>query len=236
MLNIKYAYKKVLNIHFSSSIGIPFIYYQCALSAVGWGCCQSPSRCHWLRTVRQKKKKKVAGDICFPEKKKKKEKKKTLILPTSVRDGAGDRPQLSPAALIGWQFVQNPSQTTSLTTHQQILKAYMQPPPSPLRRCRTASKPDAAARRLTFLRTLPPPLPPLLLLLLLLSPGFLCFLIRRDDVYPPLTFIISPVRKSEQTKNFTGIGSRVSFTFIISIFPIISITIICIIRNRIVSK
>lgn len=42
-------------LHFSSTTGIPFIYYQSTLSAVGWGCCQSPSRCHWLRTVRQKK-------------------------------------------------------------------------------------------------------------------------------------------------------------------------------------
>lgn len=88
--------------------------------------------------------KKVAGDICFPEKRKE-------ILPTSVRDGDRDRPQLSPAAPIGWQFVQNPTQTTSLTTHQQILKAYMQPPPS-LHRCRTASKPDAGAQHLTFIR------------------------------------------------------------------------------------
>lgn len=28
--------------------------FECTLSAVGWGCCQSPSRCHWLRSVRQK--------------------------------------------------------------------------------------------------------------------------------------------------------------------------------------
>lgn len=93
--------------------------------------------------------KKVAGDICFPEKKKKK--KKALILPTGVRDGDRDRPQLSPAAPIGWQFVQNPTQSTSLTTHQQILKAYMQPPPS-LRRCSTASNPHTGAQRLTFIR------------------------------------------------------------------------------------
>lgn len=26
------------------------------LRGVGWGCCQSPPRCHWLKTVRQKKK------------------------------------------------------------------------------------------------------------------------------------------------------------------------------------
>lgn len=57
----------------------------------------------------------------FPRKEKK-------TLPTSVRDGDRDRPQLSPAAPIGWHFVQNLTQTTSLTTHQQILKAYMQPP------------------------------------------------------------------------------------------------------------
>ncbi len=101
-------------------------------------------------------KKKSSWRHLFPRKKKKK-KKKTLILPTGVRDGDRDRPQLSPAAPIGWQFVQNPTQTTSLTTHQQILKAYMQPPPS-LRRRRTASKPDAGAQRLTFLRTVVPPL------------------------------------------------------------------------------
>lgn len=65
-------------------------------------------------------------------------KRKALILPTGVRDR--DRPQISPP--IGWHLVQNP---TSLTTQQQILKAYMQPPPS-VRRCRTASKP----RRATF--------------------------------------------------------------------------------------
>lgn len=97
------------------------------------------------------KKKKVAGDICFPEKKER-EKERKKILPTSVRDGDGDRPQLSPAAPIGWQFVQNPTQTTSLTTHQQIRKAYMQPAPS-LRRCRTAPEPDAGAQRSTFIRS-----------------------------------------------------------------------------------
>lgn len=70
-----------------------------------------------------------------------------------MRDGDRDRPQLSPAAPIGWQFVQNPTQTTSLTTHQQILKAYMQPPPASLRRCCTTSKPDAGAPPLTFTRT-----------------------------------------------------------------------------------
>lgn len=42
-------------VHLSSSTGIQFIYYQCALLCGGMGCCQSPSRCHWLRTVRQKK-------------------------------------------------------------------------------------------------------------------------------------------------------------------------------------
>lgn len=133
--------------HFSSSTGIAFIYYQCTLSAVGWGCCQSPSRCHWLRTVRQIS----SWRHLFPRKKKKGG-KKTLILPTGVRDGDRDRPQLSPAALIGWQFVQNPTQTTSLTTHQQILKAYMQPPPS-LLSLRTDSKPEAAAPSLTFIPT-----------------------------------------------------------------------------------
>lgn len=46
----------------------------------------------------------------FPRKEKK-------TLPTSVRDGDRDRPQLSPAAPIGWHFVQNLTQTTSLTTH-----------------------------------------------------------------------------------------------------------------------
>lgn len=86
-------------------------------------------------------KKKSIWRHLFPIKKR----KKNLILPTGVRDGDRDRPQLSPAAPIGWRFVQNPTPTTSLTTHQQILKAYMQPPPS-LRRCRTASKP----RRSTF--------------------------------------------------------------------------------------
>lgn len=108
------------------------------LAAIGWGLCV---------------KKKSSWRHLFPRKKGKK------ILPTSVRDGDRDRPQLRPAAPIGWQFVQNPSQTTSLTTHQQILKAYTQPPPPPppsVCRCRTASKPDASAQHLTFRRT---PLP-----------------------------------------------------------------------------
>lgn len=122
-----------LKLQSSSSTGITFIIT--VLPAVGWGCCQSPACCHWLKNCASKK---VAGDICFPEKKRKE------ILPTSARDGDRDRPQLSPAAPIGWQFVQNPTQTTSLTTHQQIRKAYLQPPPS-LRRCRTASEPDAGS-------------------------------------------------------------------------------------------
>lgn len=71
--------------------------------------------------------------------------KKTLILPTGVRDGDRDRPRLSPAAPIGWHFVQNPTPSSALATHQQILKAYMQPPPS-LRRCRTAPQPGAQPR------------------------------------------------------------------------------------------
>lgn len=115
---------------------------------MGWGCCQSPSRCHWLRTVRQKKYLET-----FVSHKKRREGKKALVLPTGVRDR--DRPQLSPAAPIGWRFVQNPTPTPSLTTHQQILKAYMQPPPS-LRRCRTASKPGA--QRSTLIRAAIPPL------------------------------------------------------------------------------
>lgn len=96
--------------------------------------------------------KKVSGDICFPIKKGERE-KKALVLPTGVRDR--DRPQLSPTAPIGWRFVQNPTPTPSLTTHQQILKAYMQPPPS-LRRCRTASKPGA--QRSTLIHAAIPPL------------------------------------------------------------------------------
>lgn len=64
---INWLFFALNSFHLSSSNGVPFIYYQCVLSAVGWGCCQSPSRCHWLKTVRQKK---VAGDICFPERKK----------------------------------------------------------------------------------------------------------------------------------------------------------------------
>lgn len=100
------------------------------LRGVGWGCCQSPPRCHWLKTVRQKK--------SYLETFVSHKKRKALILPTGVRDR--DRPQISPP--IGWHLVQNP---TSLTTQQQILKAYMQPPPS-VRRCRTASK----TRRATF--------------------------------------------------------------------------------------
>lgn len=115
---INWLFFALNSFHLSSSNGVPFIYYQCALSAVGWGCCQSPSRCHWLKTVRQKK---SSWRHLFPRKEKK-------TLPTSVRDGDRDRPQLSPAVPIGWHFVQNLTQTTSLTTHQQILKAYMQPP------------------------------------------------------------------------------------------------------------
>lgn len=76
------------------------------LAAIGWRLCV---------------KKKSSWRHLFPRKEKK-------TLPTSVRDGDRDRPQLSPAAPIGWHFVQNLTQTTSLTTHQQILKAYMQPP------------------------------------------------------------------------------------------------------------
>lgn len=78
-----------------------------------------------------------------------------------MRDGDRDRPQPSPAALIGWQFVQNP---TSLTTQQQILKAYMQPPPSVLR-CLTASEPGA--QRSTLIRAV--------VLLLPLSAGLFSF-------------------------------------------------------------
>lgn len=156
MLNIKYTYKKKVTKHPLLVIHRHTVYLLSMRPLCG-GMGMLPVALSLPLAedcASKKEKKKVAGDICFPEKKKRKE-KKTLILPTGVRDGAGDRPQLSPAAPIGWQFVQNPSQTTSLTTHQQILKAYMQPPPSPLRCCRTASKPDAAARRLTFLRTLP---------------------------------------------------------------------------------
>lgn len=95
---------------------------------------------------RASKKKNLSGDICFwlqkkkkKERKKERKKRKSLILPTDVRDGDRDRPQPSPAALIGWQLVQNP---TSLTTQQQIRKACTQPPP-PVLRCRSASQPGA---------------------------------------------------------------------------------------------
>lgn len=133
---------KWLFLGLNSSPSHPPVYRLLSMSSLRWGgdVVSRPVAAIGWRTARQKS---IAGDICFPEKKRKE------ILPTSVRDG--DRPQLSPAAPIGWQFVQNPTQTTSLTTHQQILKAYMQPPPS-LRRCRTASKPHAGAPRLTFIR------------------------------------------------------------------------------------
>lgn len=163
------------------------------LAAIGWGLCVKKSIWRHL----------------FPRKKEKRKK----ILPTGVRDGDRDRPQLSPAAPIGWRFVQNPTPTTSLTTHQQILKAYMQPPPS-LRRCCTASKP----RRSTFN----------------FNPhccsasedGSFCsfcsfcscsrlvlsYFSCRDTVYLRwvLLFVLE---ETKQTKNFTVLDTRVSFTF-----------------------
>lgn len=59
---------------FPSSTFTQFIYHQCSLSVVGWGCCQSPSCCHWLRSVRQKKK--SSWRHLFSWRRKKKERKK----------------------------------------------------------------------------------------------------------------------------------------------------------------
>lgn len=115
----------------------------------GMGCCHSPSRCHWLRTVRQKS----SWRHLFPREEKKGKKNAPHQCETRRRRQTSAQSRGS-----HWLAVGTKSHSNHLTHNTPTNpKAFMQPPPTFCRR-RIHSKPDAVAH-LTFSSTLVPLVP-----------------------------------------------------------------------------